>query len=64
MWRWWRGVTGLRESFGYRLLYRSLLQKRPVILTSLLVAATPYHVSNVKMVAGATCGDGGENSRG
>ena len=28
----------------YRLFYRALLQKRPIILRSLLVVATPYKV--------------------
>jgi len=28
----------------YRLFYRALLQKRPIILKSLLIVATPYHV--------------------
>ena len=29
----------------YSLFYRALLQKRPVILRSLLIEATPYHMS-------------------
>ena len=33
----------LQVSFAeYRLFYRALLQKRPIILSSLLIAATPY----------------------
>jgi len=37
------GFLKLQVSFAeYRLLYRSLLQKRPIILRSLLVEATPY----------------------
>jgi len=41
-----RGVVALKlyVSFAeYSLLYRVLLQKRPIILGSLLVVATPYH---------------------
>jgi len=35
----------LQVSFAeYRLFYRALLQKRPIILRSLLVIATPYEV--------------------
>jgi len=37
------GSLKLQVSFAeYRLFYRALLQKRPVILTSLLIVATPY----------------------
>jgi len=44
------GVATIRKllkiyvSFAaYHLLYRALLQKKPIILRSLLIAATPYH---------------------
>ena len=33
----------------YRLFYRSLLQKRPINLRSLLFVATPYGVSSVRI---------------
>ena len=37
------GSLKLQVSFAeYRLFYRALLQKRPVILRSLLIEATPY----------------------
>ena len=37
------GSFKLQVSFAeYRLLYRALLQKRPMILRSLLIVATPY----------------------
>ena len=43
---WWLRLVGslkLQVSFAeYRLFYRAILQKRPIILRSLLVAATPY----------------------
>jgi len=36
------GALKLQVSFAeYRLFYRALLQKRPVILRSLLIVATP-----------------------
>ena len=42
----WLGLVGsikLYVSFAeYRLFYRSLLQKRPIILSILLTKATPY----------------------
>jgi len=42
---WWPQLVGslkLQVSFAeYRLFYRALLQKRPVILRSLLIVATP-----------------------
>jgi len=39
------GSLKLQVTFGeYHLFYRALLQKRPVILRSLQVVATPYHV--------------------
>ena len=42
----WLHVVGsikLQVSFAeYRLFYRAFLQKRPVILSSLLIVATPY----------------------
>ena len=38
------GSLKLQVSFAeYRLFYRALLQKRPAILSSLLIVATPYH---------------------
>jgi len=38
------GSLKLSVSFAeYRLFYRSLFQKRPVILRSLLIVATPYN---------------------
>jgi len=38
------GSLKLLASFAeYRLFYRALLQKRPVILRSVLIVATPYH---------------------
>jgi len=41
------GSLKLYVSFAeYRLFYRSLLQKRPIILMSLLIVATPYHTAN------------------
>jgi len=43
-WLRWVGSLKLHVSFAeYRLLYRTLLQKRPIILRSLLLEATPYH---------------------
>jgi len=37
----------LQVSFAeYSLFYRALLQKRPIILRSLLIVATPYHVDS------------------
>jgi len=37
------GSIKLQVSFAkYHLFYRALLQKRPIILRSLLIAATPY----------------------
>ena len=33
----------------YHLFYRALLQKRPIILRSLLIVATPYMESDVHM---------------
>jgi len=40
------GSLKLQVSFPeYRLFYRALLQKRRVILRSLLIAATPYEIS-------------------
>ena len=37
------GSFKLQVSFAeYRLFYRALLQKRPIILRSLLIIATPY----------------------
>jgi len=37
------GSLKLYVSFAeYRLFYRALLQKRPIILRSLLIVATPY----------------------
>ena len=37
------GSLKLYVSFaGYSLFYRALLQKRPIILRSLLIVATPY----------------------
>ena len=43
--RWLRLVNSLRLQISfaeYRLFYRDLLQKRPIILRSLLSVATPY----------------------
>jgi len=38
------GSLKLQVSFAeYRLFYRALLQKRPIILRSLRIEATPYH---------------------
>jgi len=38
------GSFKLSVSFAeYRVFYRAILQKRPVILRSLLIVATPYH---------------------
>jgi len=38
------GSLKLQVSFAeYRRCYRSILQKRPIILRSLLIEATPYH---------------------
>jgi len=37
------GSLELQVSFAeYRLFYRALLQKRPIILRSLLIVASPY----------------------
>jgi len=42
------GSLKLQVSFAeYRLFYRALLQKRPVILRSLLIVATPYDARDV-----------------
>jgi len=42
-WLQWVGALKLQVSFGeYSLFYRSLLQKRPIILRSLLIEAIPY----------------------
>jgi len=44
----WLRLVGSLKSYvffaKYRLFYRTLLQKRPMILRSLLTVATPYHV--------------------
>jgi len=55
------GSLKLQVSFTeYRLFYRALLQKRPIILRSLLIVATPY----LNSVYGATHGaDQTENIR-
>jgi len=40
-------VGSLKSSVSfaeYHLLYRALLQKRPIIVRSLLIVATPYHI--------------------
>jgi len=43
------GSFKLWVSFAeYRLFYRALLQKRPMILRSLLIVATPYHSTVIK----------------
>jgi len=40
------GSLNLHVSFAkYRLFYKALLQKRPMILRSLLIVATRYHIS-------------------
>jgi len=40
------GLSKLQVSFAeYSLFYRALLQKRPIILRSLLIVATPYRVA-------------------
>ena len=45
MWLRLVGSLKLQVSFAeYRLFYRALLQKRPIILRSLLIGATSYHV--------------------
>jgi len=42
-WQRWLDSLNLQTSFAeYSLFYRSLLQKRPIILRSLLIEATPY----------------------
>ena len=42
-WLRWVGSIKLQVSFAeYHLFYRALLQKRPIILRSLLIVATPY----------------------
>ena len=42
------GSLKLQVSFTeYRLFYRALLQKRPILSRSLLIVATPYNLSNV-----------------
>jgi len=42
-WLWLVGSWKLQVTFAeYRFLYRALLQKRPIILRSLLIVATPY----------------------
>jgi len=42
-WLWLVGSIKLYVSFAeYRLFYRALLQKRPIILPILLTVATPY----------------------
>jgi len=44
-WLWLVGSFKLYVSFaGFRLFYRALLQKRPILLRSLLIVATPYRV--------------------
>jgi len=46
------GSLKLQVSFAeYRLLYRALLQKRPVILWSLLIVATPYRATMSMLMA-------------
>jgi len=43
-WLRWVGSLKSQVSFTeYRLFYRALLQKKPIILRSLLIVATPYH---------------------
>jgi len=42
------GSVQLQVSFAeYSLFYRALLQKRPIILRSLLIVATPYKASGI-----------------
>ena len=52
----WLHVVGslkLYVSFAeYCLFYRSLLQKRPIILRSLLIVATPYGYMYVELCKG------------
>jgi len=44
-WLRWVGALKLYVSVAEcRLFYRALLQKRPIILRSLLIVATPYHI--------------------
>jgi len=44
-WLWLVGSIELQVSFAeYSLFYRALLQKRPIILSILLIEATPYYV--------------------
>jgi len=44
------GSLKLQVSFAeYRLFYRALLQKRPVILRSLPIAATPLHFARTEI---------------
>jgi len=53
---WLRSVGSIRiqVSFAeYRLFYRALLQKRPVILSILLVEATPWH--NYRALSSSVC---------
>jgi len=43
------GSLKLQVSFAeYSLFYRALLQKRPIILRSLLIVATPYDCTNTR----------------
>jgi len=41
----WKLLVAFAE---YRLFYRALLQKRPIILRSLLIVATPYQADSWK----------------
>jgi len=56
---WVRLVGSLKQqvSFAeYSLFYRALLQKRPIVLRSLLIVATPIHVSHhARSVCVAVC---------
>ena len=54
------GSLKLQVSFAeYRLFYRALLQKRPIILKSLLIVATPYSYDDVvSLYHYVTSGDG------
>ena len=45
------GSLKLQVSFAeYSLFYRALLQKRPIILRSLLIKATPYTFDGVSVL--------------
>jgi len=58
LWGWLRLVGSLKLQVSlaeYRLFNRALLQKRPIILRSLLIVATPYQVKTQTCLVNVNC---------